>query len=53
MTVVSIEVLKAQQRRRERGFQDFWSRLEGKSSFGVGAEAVSAKFTVIEKETQA
>jgi len=48
---VSIEVLRAQQRRRERSFQDFWNQLEGKTSFGVSAEVVSAKFAKISEET--
>ena len=52
MTVVSIEVQKAKQRRREHGFQDFWAGIEGKRSFGACAELVTSKFARINKEAK-
>jgi hypothetical protein len=49
---VSIEVLRAQQRRRERSFQDFWNQLEGKTSFSATAELVTAKLASIKEKPQ-
>jgi hypothetical protein len=52
VTVVCLEVLKAQQRRRERGFSDFWLNIEGKRSFGATAEFVTAKLASIKEHPQ-
>jgi hypothetical protein len=49
---VSIHVLRANQRRRERGFQDFWANIEGKRSFSTTAELVTAKLAGIKEHPQ-
>lgn len=49
---VSVEVLRANQRRRDRGFQDFWAIIEGKRSFGATAELVTAKLAGIKENPQ-
>jgi hypothetical protein len=52
VTVDSIEVLRAKQRKRERGFQDFWNGIEGKRSFSATAEFVTAKLSGIKEHPQ-
>jgi hypothetical protein len=52
VTVVSIEVQKAKQRKREHGFQDFWAGIEGKRSFGACAELITAKLAGIKEHPQ-
>lgn len=49
---IHIEVLRANQRRRDQGFQDFWAGVEGKRSFGATVDIVTAKLASIKEHPQ-